>query len=67
MYTICIVQYAVCQYAGVLILKIVTIGGTVMQTKFGKLFDATELNELRKKFKYVEAQAASSIHLLSMP
>lgn len=28
-----------------------------MQTKFGKLFDATELNELRKKFKYVEAQA----------
>ena len=28
-----------------------------MQTKFGNLFDATELNELRKKFKYVEAQA----------
>lgn len=28
-----------------------------MQTKFGKLFDATELNELRKKFKYVDAQA----------
>lgn len=28
-----------------------------MQTKFGNLFDATELNELRKKFKYVDAQA----------
>ena len=28
-----------------------------MQTKFGNLLDATELNELRKKFKYVEAQA----------
>lgn len=28
-----------------------------MQTKFGKLFDPQELNELRKKFKYVEAQA----------
>lgn len=28
-----------------------------MQTKFGKLFDPQELAELRKKFKYVEAQA----------
>ena len=28
-----------------------------MQTKFGKLFDQAELTELRKKFKYVEAQA----------
>lgn len=28
-----------------------------MQTKFGNLFYATELNELRKKFKYVDAQA----------
>lgn len=28
-----------------------------MQTKFGKLFNPQELTELRKKFKYVEAQA----------
>lgn len=28
-----------------------------MKTSFGKLFDAAELAELRKKFKYVEAEA----------